>query len=324
MTKRGPSPISSARSKPYGALPTKSRCTPLLLRAYFFLTVATLFWGGNTVVGKLAVGHVSPMVLNFSRWTIALIIICSISVPQLKKDWPELKRHWLLLLGYGAIGYTAFNGFLYTALKYTTAVNGAIEQGGIPVLIFILNFLLFRIPVSAIQILGFVISFVGVAITATRGDLDVLLSLALNFGDALLLLAVAAYAIYTIALRWKPVIHWKSLMAASALGGAITGLPLVLWEKANGTMILPDVAGLGMIAYAALFPSLISQVFYVLGVEGIGANRAGLFINLVPVFGTLLSLAVIGEALQPLHLIALSLVLGGIAIAEWGKPRPAT
>lgn len=274
------------------------------------------------MVGKLAVGHVSPMVLNFSRWSIALIVICSISVPQLKKDWPELKRHWLLLLGYGAIGYTAFNGFLYTALKYTSAVNGAIEQGGIPVLIFILNFLLFRIPVSAVQILGFAISFVGVALTATRGDLDVLLSLALNFGDALLLLAVAAYAIYTIALRWKPAIHWKSLMAASALGGALTGLPLVLWEEANGTMILPDLAGMGMIAYAALFPSLISQVFYVLGVEGIGANRAGLFINLVPVFGTLLSLAVIGEALQPLHLIALSLVLGGIAIAEWGKPRP--
>lgn len=275
------------------------------------------------MVGKLAVGHVSPMVLNFSRWAIALIIICSISVPQLKKDWPELKRHWLLLLGYGAIGYTAFNGFLYTALKYTSAVNGAIEQGGIPVLIFILNFLLFRIPVSAIQILGFAISFVGVALTATRGDLDVLLSLALNFGDALLLLAVAAYAIYTIALRWKPAIHWKSLMAASALGGALTGLPLVLWEEANGTMILPDLAGMGMIAYAALFPSLISQVFYVLGVEGIGANRAGLFINLVPVFGTLLSLSLLGEALQALHLIALALVLGGIAIAEWGKPKPA-
>ncbi|GEO85635.1 MULTISPECIES: DMT family transporter [Alphaproteobacteria] len=293
----------------------------MLLRAYLFLTVATLFWGGNTVVGKLAVGHVSPMVLNFSRWAVALVIICSISVPQLKKDWPALKRHWWLLLGYGAIGYTAFNGFLYTALKYTTAVNGAIEQGGIPVLIFILNFLLFRIPVSFIQIIGFAISFVGVALTATRGDIHVLLSLALNFGDALLLLAVAAYAVYTIALRWKPAIHWKSLMAASALGGALTGLPLVIWEAANGSMILPDVAGLGMIAYAALLPSLISQVFYVLGVEGIGANRAGLFINLVPVFGTLLSLVILGEALRPLHLIALVLVLGGIAIAEWGKPK---
>ncbi len=296
----------------------------MLRRAYFFLTVATLFWGGNTVVGKLAVGHISPMVLNFSRWTIALLIISAISVPQLKKDWPELRRNWLLMLAFGAIGYTAFNGALYTALKYTSAVNGAIAQGGIPVLIFILNFLLFRIPVSFVQILGFTISFIGVAMTVSRGDINVLLSLSLNFGDTLLLVAVVAYAVYTIALRWRPTIHWKSMMAGSALGASLTAIPLVVWEEASGHMILPDLIGWGIIAYAALLPSLISQVFYIMGVEGIGANRAGLFINLVPVFGTLLSLSLLGEALQPLHLIALALVLGGIAIAERGKPKLAT
>ncbi|WP_454746789.1 DMT family transporter [Ciceribacter selenitireducens] len=296
----------------------------MLRRAYFFLTVATLFWGGNTVVGKLAVGHVSPMVLNFSRWTIALLIISAISVPQLKKDWPKLRSNWLLMLAFGAIGYTAFNGALYTALKYTSAVNGAIAQGGIPVLIFILNFLLFRIPVSFVQIVGFAISFIGVAMTVSRGDINVLLSLSLNFGDALLLVAVVAYAVYTIALRWRPAIHWKSMMAGSALGASISAIPLVVWEEASGHMILPDLIGWGIIAYAALLPSLISQVFYIMGVEDIGANRAGLFINLVPVFGTLLSLSLLGEALQPLHLIALALVLGGIAIAERGKPKPAT
>ncbi|NML72738.1 DMT family transporter [Rhizobium sp. S-51] len=295
----------------------------MLLRAYFFLTVATLFWGGNTIVGKLAVGHVSPMVLNVSRWAIAFCVITAISVPQLKKDWPELKRNWLLLLAFGAIGYTAFNGFLYSALKYTSAVNGAIEQGGIPVLIFILNYLLFRIPVSFVQIVGFAISFVGVALTASHGDLYALLSLSLNFGDALLLLAVVAYAVYTIGLRWRPAIHWKSMMAGSALGAALSAIPLVIWEEANGSLILPDALGWGIIAYAALLPSLISQVFYIMGVEGIGANRAGLFINLVPVFGTLLSIALLGEALQFLHVLALALVLGGIAIAEWGKPRQA-
>lgn len=296
----------------------------MLRRAYFFLTVATLFWGGNTVVGKLAVGHVSPMALNFSRWTIALLIISAISVPQLKKDWPQLRSNWLLMLAFGAIGYTAFNGALYTALKYTSAVNGAIAQGGIPVLIFILNFLLFRIPVSFVQIVGFAISFVGVAMTVSRGDINVLLSLSLNFGDALLLVAVVAYAVYTVALRWRPAIHWKSMMAGSALGASISAIPLVVWEEASGHMILPDLIGWGIIAYAALLPSLISQVFYIMGVEGIGANRAGLFINLVPVFGTLLSLSLLGEALQPLHLIALALVLGGIAIAERGKPKLTT
>ncbi len=272
------------------------------------------------MVGKLAVGHVSPMVLNFSRWLIAVIVICVISVPQIRKDWPLLRKNWLLLLAYGAVGYTAFNGFLYTALKYTSAVNGAIEQGGIPVLIFILNFVLFRIPVSPVQIIGFAISFAGVAVTASHGDPMSLLHLTLNYGDGLLLLAVLAYAIYTIALRWKPPVHWKSLMAGPALGAALTALPLMFWEQTNGDMILPDATGWAIIAYAGLLPSLVSQIFYIKGVEGIGANRAGLFINLVPVFGTLLSLALLGEALQPFHVLALVLVLGGIAIAEWGKP----
>jgi len=137
-------------------------------------------------------------------------------------------------------------------------------------------------------------------------------------------MAVIAYAIYTVALRWKPPVHWKSLMAGPALGAALTALPLVFWEMSTDSLILPDATGWAIIAYAGLFPSLISQVFYIKGVEGIGANRAGLFINLVPVFGTLLSVTLLGESLQLFHIVALALVLGGIAIAERGKPAPRT
>ena len=289
-------------------------------RAYSFLIITTLLWGGNTVVGKLAIGHISPLLLNFSRWMIAAVLIMAISGPQLKKDWPLLRQNWWLFLAYGTFGYTAFNAFLYSALQYTSAVNAAIEQGGIPVLIFVINFLLFRIPVSPLQIVGFLISFLGVAITAAHGDLAGLLGLTLNYGDGLLLLAVLAYAAYTVALRWKPAVHWKSMMAASAIGGAISALPLVFWEIADGSLILPDHIGWGIILYATLFPSLVSQILYIAGVEGIGANRAGLFINLIPVFGTLLSVVFLGEHLQLFHMLALALVLGGIAIAERGKP----
>lgn len=271
-------------------------------------------------MGKLAVGHISPLTLNFSRWMIAVMVITAISVPQLRKDWPALKRSWPLLLALGAIGYTGFNAFLYSALQYTSAVNGAIEQGGIPVLIFIINFVLFRIKVTAVQVVGFMISFAGVALTASHGDLATLLRLTLNYGDGLMLLAVLAYAIYTVALRWRPIIHWKSMMAVSALGGALSGLPLVFWEMSSGTVIWPDKIGWGIIAYTSLLPSLVSQILYIKGVESIGANRAGLFVNLVPVFGTLLSLVFLRESLQVFHVIALVLVLGGIAIAERGKP----
>lgn len=295
----------------------------LPVRAYIYLVITTLLWGGNAVVGKLAVGHISPLTLNFSRWLVAVVVITAISIPQIRKDWPLLKQSWPLLLALGAIGYTGFNAFLYSALQYTSAVNGAIEQGGIPVLIFIINFVFFRIKVTPIQIAGFMISFLGVALTASHGDLASLLTLTLNYGDALMMLAVLAYAIYTVGLRWRPQIHWKSMMAASALGGAIAGFPMVFWEMATSTFIFPDHVGWAAIAFTGLLPSLVSQILYIKGVETIGANRAGLFVNLVPVFGTLLSLLVLRESLQMFHVIALVLVLGGIAIAERGKPKTA-
>ncbi|HBF28944.1 DMT family transporter [Rhizobium sp.] len=296
------------------------------IRAYIYLMLTTFLWGGNAVAGKLAVGHISPMMLNAGRWTLALGILLCVSMEQLRADWPVIRRNWPLLLTLGAIGYTGFNGFLYSALKYTSAVNGAIEQGGIPVLIFLLNFLLFRIAASTVQILGFVISFIGVALTAGHGDLSALLALRLNLGDGLMMLAVLSYAIFTIALRWKPALHWKSMMASLSFGAVLATFPLVAWEKANGSLILPDAMGFALIAFCGLLPSLVSQTLYIAGITMIGANRAGLFINLVPVFGTLLSIAVVGERLEGFHILALVLVLGGIALAEWGKPQalPAT
>lgn len=289
--------------------------------AYLCLTVAALCWGGNAVAGKLAVGHISPMMLTFWRWLFATAIIFAISLPQLAKDWPVARRHLPMLFFYGAVGYTVFNATLYTALKYTTAINVTIEQAAIPMLIFCINFAVFRMRVSLAQIAGFGLTLLGVALTASHGDLGTLLQLTLNFGDALMIIAVVAYALYTVSLRWKPLIHWRSLMALPAFFAMLTTIPLLVWEYSGGGMVWPDGEGWIIALYTALFPSLVAQILYVFGVEGIGGNRAGLFINLIPVFGTLLSVAVLGEALQLFHVLALVLALCGIAIAEWGKPR---
>lgn len=289
-------------------------------KAYLCLVIATLSWGGNAVAGKLAVGHISPMMLTFSRWAIAVAIIFAISVPQLKKDWPVVRKRLPILIFYGIVGYTTFNAVLYTALNYTTAINVAIEQAGIPMLIFIINFILFRTRVSIAQIIGFSLTLVGVALTAAHGDLASLLDLTVNFGDALMLIAVVAYAVYTVSLRWKPAIDWRTLMAVPAFFALLTTVPLVLWEQANEQLIWPDAQGWVIVLYTAVFASLLAQVLYIKGVEGIGPNRASLFINLIPVFGTLLSVAIIGEDLQLFHVAALVLALGGIAIAEKGKP----
>ncbi|MCW5708640.1 DMT family transporter [Shinella sp.] len=290
-------------------------------RAYFYLCVTSLFWGANSVAGKLAVGHVSPMVLTTFRWTIALGVILVLMLPQVKRDWPAIRRHWLQLLLYGVFGFTAFNALLYTALGYTSAINAVIEQAGIPMLIFVFNFALFRIQASIAQVLGFTVTLVGVLVTAAHGEFSALAELEFNFGDALMLGACIVYAAYTVSLRWKPEMHWQSFIAAPVFGAFLSALPLLFWEVSRGAAIFPDTTGWVVVLYAGIFPSLLSQVLYVRGVEMIGANRAGLFINAIPVFGTILSVALIGETMHLFHIVALLLVLGGIAIAEWGRPK---
>lgn len=294
--------------------------TSVSSKAYLVLIIATLCWGGNAVAGKMAVGHVSPMVLTFLRWTLAVIIIVAISLPQLARDWPVVRKRLPYFFVLGAVGYTCFNAALYTALRYTSAINVAVIQAGIPMVIFGLNFILFRTRVFFGQIIGFILTIAGVGLLASHGNLMSLLELQMNFGDAIMLLAVLAYAIYTVILRWKPAVDWRTLMAIPAMAALISSVPLLFWELSQDTASWPDGKGWMITIYTALFPSLLAQILFILGVERIGPNRAGLFINLIPVFGTFLSVLILGEILHPYQIIALLLTLGGIAVAERKKP----
>jgi len=292
---------------------------PASAKAYIFLIITNLGWAANSVIGKFAVGHVSPMLLTLSRWSVALVVIVLISLPQLRRDWPQIRQHWLLLFGYGAFGFAAYNALLYSAVQYTSAINSVIETAGIPGLIFIGNYLLFRTRVGMLQIIGYTVTLSGVALTAAHGSFGNLLDLTFNIGDVLMLLTCVVYAIYTVALKWKPSIHWKSLMAATAAGALVASIPLVAWEISTDRFIAPDEIGWLTILFTGLVPSLVSQILFVRGVELIGANRAGLFINTIPVFGTLMSVFLLGESFQNFHILALAMVLGGIAIAERGR-----
>jgi drug/metabolite transporter (DMT)-like permease len=291
--------------------------------AYILLLLTALFWGGNAVAGKLAVGHVSPAVLTAARWAIASAILLPLGWTQLRADWAAIRPKLPLLIGLGIFGFTIFNVVFYAAVSYTSAINVSIEQAGIPVVIFLLNFLLFRQRATALQIVGFTLSLAGIAVTASHGDFARLLALEVNRGDALMLVAVLAYAGYSVALRGKPAVHWLSTMAVLSSAAFVSTLPFLLLEQASGNAVWPDLTGWGVIAYTALFPSIICQAFYIRGVELIGANRAGIFVNLVPVFGTLLSVLLIGEAFQAYHAVAVVLVFGGIWLAEASGRRAA-
>lgn len=284
--------------------------------AYILLFLTTLFWGGNAVAGKLAVGHVSPMVLTSLRWAIAFTILAAIGGKQFWQERHLVRPHIPLLFVYGALGFSIFNIALYSALNHTTAINVAIEQAGVPAVIFLGNYILFKTRVTALQILGFGLSIVGVAVVASQGSLERLAGLQINRGDAFMVLGILCYSAYSVLLKYKPAIHWKSMMVVMAFSAFLISLPFSYWELQGANGLWPDTQGWVITMYTAILPAIVSQVFWIKGVEMIGANRAGIFINLVPILGTLLAIAVLGEVFQLYHAVALALVIGGIWIAE--------
>jgi len=295
-------------------------------RPYLVLVLTTLFWGGNVVAGKLAVGHIDAHSLMILRWTGALLLVLPFAARPLRRDWAVIKAKWWLYLFYGVVGYATFNVLVYLAAYHTSGVNIALEQVSVNIFVLLFNFMLFRTRVRALQLAGVVITIVGVAVIATHGELGRLFTLEINIGDLFVILAGIAYALYSIALRFRPQTSWLSFLSATFLGAIIASFA---YQAGFGDGIgalatnfaAIDLEGWIIAAYTVVFPSVISQMLYVRGVELIGSNRASLFVNLIPLFGTVGSVLVLGERLELFHIVAAALVAAGIVLAEWSARR---
>jgi drug/metabolite transporter (DMT)-like permease len=285
-------------------------------QAYLLLSIASLAWAGNAVVSRLAIGEVSPMVLTCLRWTIVSAIFLVVRGRRLHDDVRLLLPHWRTGLWMGAIGYTLFSAVLYIAAYYTQAVNLAILQGTIPVYVLLGALVLHGTRAGFLQIVGVLLTLAGVAVVASKGDVNILLSLGFNFGDLLMLAGCASYALYTLRLRDRPPLPGITFFVLMAMGAFASSLPLLAIETLMGLSQWPTAKGWGVVLFVALGPSLIAQLSFIRGVELIGPGRAGIFVNLVPIFGALLSVVILGETFGMHHALALALVLGGILLAE--------
>ena len=295
-----------------------TRAIRTLDQPHLLLTLTALIWAGNAIAGRFADGHVSPMWLTALRWAIAVAITGAIAHREIVRDLPVIRRHLPYLFAMGAMGYTLFNYFLYSALTHTTAITVAIWQSAMPLFIFVMGYLAFRTPTRWGQVAGFALTAAGVATVAAKGDPAALFAgrVGANWGDVLMVGAVVSYAGYSVALKAKPKLHPLSFlfcMMAAALVVAIGGLALEAWQGAARFPV--DVRGWAVVVYAGLFPSIVAQAFFIRGVEGLGANAAGLFINLVPVLTAGLAIALLGEVLHLYHLAAFLLVVGGVLLA---------
>jgi drug/metabolite transporter (DMT)-like permease len=261
------------------------------------------------------------MTVTCLRWSLAALIALPFAYQPLRQDWDVIKKHGWVLFALGALGLGSFNMLMYQALTETTAVNVSILQASMPVLIFLLNFAVLGLRVKTLQILGLAVSVFGVLITCTRGNPLSFFSEGLNRGDATMLVACLVYASYTFGLRWRPDIHWMSFMFVVALSAAVGSAPFMLWELQAQPFVVPGWRGWAVVTYAIIFPTFVSQIAYAIGVKSIGGNRAGLFINLVPIFGSILAVLILQEAFRWYHGIGLVLVVGGILVAEMAATK---
>ncbi|MBH0239339.1 DMT family transporter [Methylobrevis albus] len=283
---------------------------------YLLLALSALFWAGNAITSRLAVGEVSPMALTTLRWALVGVIVLAVGLKPVRDEWPVLRPRLVYLAIMAFLGFTGFNALYYISAYFTSAVNIGILQGAIPMLVFAIALVVRGTRVKPAQVVGMIAGLIGVGVVAARGDMDVLLGLGFNFGDVLMLVACAMYATYTVALTSRPQVSGFAFFTILAAFALLTSLPPLAAEIAMGKFQWPTPAGWLAIAYTAVFPSVLSQIFFIRGVELIGPGRAGIFVNLVPVFAAVLAVAILGEPFHVYHAVALVLVLGGILYAE--------
>lgn len=287
---------------------------------YVLLLLTMLFWAGNGNVGRYSAGYFPPVALGTLRWAIAALILLPFAWSHLRTDWPVIRRNVWTLVALSVLSISAYNTLSYFGLQYTEVINAVILQSiGTP-LVLVFTFLIYGDRIGLRQALGILIAFCGILLIVSRGELSALLEYRFNFGDFILLLAIAAYSLYSALLKKRPPLHPLSFVTLTMGWGAILLLPFYAAEIATGYTVPLEPRALLILAYVVIFPSLLAHFFFYRGVELIGPNRAAPIMYTIPVFATLMAIFFLGERLYPFHIAGFALVLAGVVLAT---RRPA-
>jgi drug/metabolite transporter (DMT)-like permease len=222
----------------------------------------------------------------------------------------------------GLLGVTGFNSLIYLAVQTTTAVNAALINSCVPILIALCSLIIIKEPLSRRQWSGILVSLSGVALIIIGGNLSSLVDLEFNRGDLLVLCAGLLWALYSVNLKRYPAdLHPFSYLLGIMIAGLIGILPLYLVELGMGHGLSVNGPTLITIVYVAIFPSLLSFIFWNRAVRDIGANRAGIFIHLMPVFSSIMAILFLGESVEVFHLQGIGLVFAGIFLATYSGSK---
>ena len=287
-------------------------------RAYLMLVCATLFWAGNFVVGKFAFfSNIPPMSLVFFRWSLVWLILLPFTYKEVIKHKEIILTNLPLLFFLALTSVGLFNSFTYLSLVYTQVINASLFNTAIPAIIILLCFI-FKIEKTNIyQILGLIVSIIGILSIITKLNLEILLSLNFNKGDLIMIGGVLSWGLYSSFLKKKKFnLPLLTLVHVLCTFGLIFIFPQFMYEFAQGQKIELDINLLYILIFLALFPSIGSYYCWAGAVSIIGANRAGIFLSLIPLFSTVMAIFFYNEQFQFFHLIGAVLIILGLFLSN--------
>ena len=289
--------------------------------AAIYLVCATLFWAGNFIVGKTAsINEIPPISLNFYRWLVAWLILLPFTFRELIKKKNYILNNIGLFIVLGITAVTIFNSALFYSLKFTQVISGVLMISTVPVMIIFISSLLKIEKTNFFQIIGVGLSLTGVLFIITKADIGLLKNLDFNRGDLIMIIAMLSWATYSALLKKKKYeLSQISLLQVVISFGVIFLIPLYFIDMNMGNSIKLEKPFFLILTYVVLFPGLASFFFWIKGVALIGANRSGVFLHLMPIFGAVMAMVIFDEKFMFYHLLGAAFIFMGIILSNRKK-----
>ena len=289
--------------------------------AYFILILTTIFWSGNFIVGKAAsMFQIPPFSLNFYRWFFAGLILLPFTYKEIINNKKYILDNLSFFIILGITSITIFNSIVYYSLYYTQVISGILMISTIPVWIIFISSILNIEKTNIFQIIGVILSLIGVIFIITKADLNLIKNLDFNKGDLSMVVAMFSWAIYSALLKSRKYkISQVSLLEVVIICGLFFLIPIYFIEMNTGNQIILGKPFYLILAYVVIFPGLAAFFFWIKGISIIGANRAGIFLHLMPIFGAIMAMAIFNEKFMYYHFLGAVFIIAGITISNKKK-----
>ena len=293
-----------------------------LITAYLFLIIATSLWGGNIVAAKIAsIITLEPIKLSFYRNIVVIVILLPFIINKIKIIFEIFKINWKIICILSIFGVSIFNSFMNIALTSSSVISSSLMPSFAPSLIIIFSLIIFNSKISYLQCLGVFVSFIGFLNIIIRGNILNLGSLDFVIGDIWMLGCVACWAFYSVMLKKMPKeIDNISFLFLIFFIGNIFVLPFYIFESSvNNSFFLNEKYSFLLVLYVGIGPALISFLLWIKSIKIIGASKSGLFLNLIPIFSSLISIIFLNEIIKLFHIVGALLIFLGIYIVNKEK-----